>query len=100
MAVKSGPKRVPRLKTLREAHGLSQAALAARAGVSQAMISKLETGENEPKGLRTALAVAAVLAVEVTAIWPAASPHPRPQHRPKTGRASQQEAAPPSRKLA
>jgi putative transcriptional regulator len=42
-------KRFPmRLKQLREAKGLSQAALAQRVGVSREYVARLETGKHDP----------------------------------------------------
>ena len=37
-----------RLKALREAHGMSQAALAARAGLTREYVNKLEAGRYDP----------------------------------------------------
>ncbi|GAA3377524.1 hypothetical protein GCM10020367_53520 [Streptomyces sannanensis] len=39
----------PFLRQLREARGLSQRALAARLGVSQARVARLESGTNSPQ---------------------------------------------------
>ncbi len=49
----------------REGLGLSQAALAARAGVSRSWISRVETGAVDP-GLSTVLALAAALDLTVS----------------------------------
>ena len=62
-----------RLKALREARGLSGAALARLSGVPQPMVSRFERS-TMPKGLASALAIAAVLRVKVTDIWPEADP--------------------------
>jgi transcriptional regulator with XRE-family HTH domain len=70
MVGKTGKRARPELHRLRKAAGLSQAAIAKRVGVTQAMISKLESGENEPGGLRAAHAIAAVFGCDVFDIWP------------------------------
>jgi transcriptional regulator with XRE-family HTH domain len=80
------------LVVLRQARGLSQASVAKATGISQTLLWKLEHATRAPKGLRTALTLAAFYDVPVTDIWPeaapvahnraAASPTPLPQHRP------------------
>ncbi|MFD5495110.1 helix-turn-helix domain-containing protein [Streptomyces sp. NPDC001812] len=48
--LRTGPEDVARfLRQLREAHGLSQRALATRLGVSQARVARLESGANNPQ---------------------------------------------------
>lgn len=61
------------LKAIRERRGLSQQELAERVGLSQPALSKLERGKHAPKGLASALAIAAVLRVSVRTIWPGAA---------------------------
>jgi transcriptional regulator with XRE-family HTH domain len=56
---------------------LTQAQLAERAGISQAHLSNLEIGKNEPAGLQTALALADALGVDVRKLWPALAPNRR-----------------------
>ena len=66
---------------LRETAGLSQAKLAKLAHVSQTLLWKLEHRTKEPKGLRTAFALAEALDCAVSDIWPEAVPTTSPQHR-------------------
>ena len=56
-----------RLKRLRVAKALTQAALAARAGLTREYISKLEAGKQDPS-LTTISALAKALGVPVTAL--------------------------------
>jgi transcriptional regulator with XRE-family HTH domain len=72
----------PQLAALRKARGLTQPQLAELAGISQPVLWRYERGDNEP-GLRYALALAAVLKVKVTDIWPDAAPPKRPNTRAK-----------------
>jgi transcriptional regulator with XRE-family HTH domain len=72
---------VPELARLRKARGLSQPKLAALAGISQPVLWRYERGDNEPKGLKSALALAAVLRCKVTDIWPHLAPQRVPKHR-------------------
>lgn len=59
--LRTGPEDVARfLRQLREAHGLSQRALATRLGVSQARVARLESGANNPQ-LDTVAAYVAAL---------------------------------------
>jgi transcriptional regulator with XRE-family HTH domain len=73
----------PKLTALRKARGYSGRKLAELAGISQPLLWKLEHDPKSrtPKGLKTALAIAAVLRVKVLDIWPDAAPQPRPQQR-------------------
>ena len=78
-----------RLKELREASGLTQPALAERAGLSKDGIAHLEQGRREPS-LATAVALAEALGVRLEAFLtpPAARPpqgrgRPRKQETPK-----------------
>lgn len=84
MVAKSKPPVVPPLAALRKARGLTQPQLARLAGISQPVLWRYERGDNEPKGLRSALALAAVLRVKVTTIWPHLAPTTAPQHRRPT----------------
>jgi transcriptional regulator with XRE-family HTH domain len=68
------PRTPPKLREIRDRLGVSQPALAELTGVSQPMLSKFETGENEPKGLRSAHAIAAALGVDVFDVWPHLKP--------------------------
>lgn len=52
------------LRTLREAHGVSQARLSLRSGMSEATVSRLESGERQPSR-RTILAIALALRLTV-----------------------------------
>lgn len=56
------------LRTLREGAGLTQAQLAARAGVSRQLVGAVEQGRHLPR-VDAALALAAVLGVEVEALF-------------------------------
>lgn len=69
------------LAALRKARGLSTYQLAELSGVKQPLISRYEH-RTAPKGLKSALAIAAALRVKVLDIWPAASPQRRPTPRP------------------
>jgi transcriptional regulator with XRE-family HTH domain len=57
----------PRLRAIRELHDLTQAQLAARAGVSKSLISKVETG-SKPGTWDLAIAVARALRVDAAAL--------------------------------
>lgn len=76
------------LKRLREKSGLSQPALAKKAGLSQQAVSHLEQGKREP-ALKTAQALAAALGVDCTAFNEAAGEvirkpwEKRPRRKPK-----------------
>lgn len=72
---------VSNLAALRKAAGLSTRQLAARSGVTQAVVSRYEHW-HAPKGLKSALAIAAALRVPALAIWPDARPQPNTKHRP------------------
>lgn len=62
------PKRFAmRLKALREARGLTQAALAEKAGISRAYLARLETGRHDPH-LSRLRQLAKVLKVKVSAL--------------------------------
>lgn len=56
-----------KLKKLREARGLTQEALAAKAGISRAYLARLETGRHDPH-LSRLRALAKVLRVKVSAL--------------------------------
>lgn len=58
------PKALP---AWRRERGMSQAALAKRAGVSEGLIAQIETGKRNP-GLGNALQIAEALGVEINAI--------------------------------
>jgi DNA-binding XRE family transcriptional regulator len=79
---------VSNLPSLRAERGLSQAALAKLAGISQTLLWKLEHRTKEPKGLRTAFALAEALHCAVSDIWPEAVPTTAPQHRRARGAVS------------
>jgi transcriptional regulator with XRE-family HTH domain len=66
-----------RLKTLRDAAGMSQEALARAANISTSAITKIEQKRTEP-GWPTVLALAAALGVEVTAFLGEDDEPPRP----------------------
>jgi transcriptional regulator with XRE-family HTH domain len=74
------------LRELREAAGLTQAALGERAGIVGSQINKLELGVNQPT-FATALALARALGIEVGAFVVAEALQqleaPRPRGRPK-----------------
>lgn len=59
-----------RLQELRKRAGLTQQELAVRAGVSLGAIAQLESGRRRFPRIKTALAIARVLGVEVEEIWP------------------------------
>jgi transcriptional regulator with XRE-family HTH domain len=87
------------LVRFREARGLSQAGLAKLAGISQTLLWKLEHRDHTPKGLRTALALAAALGVEVVDLWPDAAPvvgkaRPRPGPQPSPNKGTRSRIAP------
>src|SRR5208282_3345385 len=87
-----------RFKELREAAGLSQAALAGRAGISPRAVSHWEQGLRDP-GWQNVLSLAAVLGVPVGAFTqaPASTPEPRrgrpPKATPSTPPAAELQAA-------
>jgi transcriptional regulator with XRE-family HTH domain len=61
------PKRIGLvLKKLREAKGLSQLALAKRAGVAQGYVSEMEAGQKKNPGIETLRKLAKALGVPVT----------------------------------
>jgi transcriptional regulator with XRE-family HTH domain len=95
-----------RLRSLREAAGLSQYALAQRSGLSKQAVSQLEMGQSEPTW-QTVQLLAAVLDVQCTAfldpsIRPPAAQPARPRGRPRKDgdRAEQPPGASSSRKPA
>ena len=53
------------IKRLRKQRGLSQRALAARAGISRVYLARLESGERRNPGVVTVQALAAALGVEL-----------------------------------
>jgi transcriptional regulator with XRE-family HTH domain len=60
------PERISRvLKRLREQRGLSQLALAQKAGVAQAYISEMEAGQKKNPGIETLRKLARALKVTV-----------------------------------
>lgn len=69
-----------RLKALREAAGLSQAALAEKAGMNRFGVAKLEQGQREPSWA-TVQALAAALGVDCTAF---AAPGVKPKKGDKS----------------
>jgi transcriptional regulator with XRE-family HTH domain len=69
----------PRLRELREGAGLTQAQLAARAGMHRQGVVKLERGEREP-AWGTVLALMKALGVPCTAFLE--PPGPQPQAKP------------------
>ena len=73
-----------RLAYWRTRRGLTQEQLAALAGVTQAAVSQMERAQRAPKGLYSALRLAAACGTTVEAIWPDARSNTRhrPQHRP------------------
>jgi transcriptional regulator with XRE-family HTH domain len=87
----------PRLKELRQQAGLTQPALAEKAGLSKAGIANLEQGRREPS-LATAVALAAALSVDVTQLTRAPASSARPgRGRPRKGEPSDE---PPAKKSA
>lgn len=89
MVPTSRPSRRCRLKQIREEAGFSQLALAKAAGISQPMLWRFEQEDpekrNEPKGLTSAHAIAAVLGVDVFDIWPDLAPQPTPHRGRQNG---------------
>src|SRR6266849_6081512 len=85
-----------RLKELREAAGLTQPALAERAGMNRFGVAKLEQGVREPNWT-TVLALARALGVEVGAF--VVTVHHSPDTRPELPRRdkSPKREAPPKR---
>ena len=88
-----------RLAYWRTRRGLTQEQLAALAGVTQAAVSQMERAQRAPKGLYSALRLAAACGTTVEAIWPDARlvvgksrPTTEPQHRPN--RAGRNRTAP------
>jgi transcriptional regulator with XRE-family HTH domain len=72
-----------RLRSLREAAGLSQYALAKRSGLSKQALSRLELGENEPIWT-TVQRLAVALAVDCREfVDPSIQPEPEPPSRPR-----------------
>ena len=81
-----------RLKSLREAAGLSQYALAQRSGLTKQALSRLELGENEPTWATVQL-IAAALGVDCRefvdpGLKPPAPEPPRPRGRPRKDQAA------------
>lgn len=70
-----------RLRRLRTEAGLTQAALAQRAGLSLAGVQQLEYGKRDP-AFDTLLALAAALGVGLSAFDPPAEPPPPKRRRP------------------
>ena len=64
------------LRQIRETQGLSQRALAAKAGITQAALFRLESGETDPR-LLTLRRLAKVLGVTVAEIIGEGKPTPR-----------------------
>jgi putative molybdopterin biosynthesis protein len=64
-----------KLREAREARGLTQAELAARAGVSRQAVSAIESGRHLPR-VDAALALASALGTEVARLFPPAAPEP------------------------
>jgi transcriptional regulator with XRE-family HTH domain len=62
-----GERMAKRLKTLRRGRGLTQEALAARAGLSRTYLARLETARQDPT-LSTLVKLAKALRVPVTAL--------------------------------
>jgi transcriptional regulator with XRE-family HTH domain len=58
----------PRLREARERKGLTQAQLAERLGVDQAVIAKWESGSREPR-VRVAVRLSQALETTANAIW-------------------------------
>jgi transcriptional regulator with XRE-family HTH domain len=77
----------PRVKELRQQAGLTQPALAEKAGLSKAGIANLEQGRREPS-----LATAAALGVDVTELTRASSARPG-RGRPRKGEPSDEAPA-------
>lgn len=65
------------LRMVRKAKGLTQAAVADAAGISQAYLGRLEVGAYAPT-LRVARALAAALGSPLDALWPPNTPKIRP----------------------
>jgi transcriptional regulator with XRE-family HTH domain len=80
-----------RLRELRAAAGLTQRALAERAGVSQRGLAQWEIGRREP-GWRSVLALAGALGVDCTAFARPPGKLPPPKRgRPPKGRGAAQD---------
>src|SRR5579862_2899800 len=98
----------PRLRSLRERFGLSQAELGKRVDLAGSQINKLETNVNQPT-LATALAIADALGVPIEQFCrpegkptidrpaPSASPSAPPTRRGRPPKAPVDEPAPPAK---
>lgn len=78
----------------RIARGFTQNGLAKRVGIAQPTLWELEQSQRAPKGLRTALALAAALEVPVEALWPEVTPQRGPQPQPARRVSRRQQPSP------
>jgi transcriptional regulator with XRE-family HTH domain len=81
--VKALPPLARRLKELREARGLSQMALAVRAGLSLSMVALIEQGQREDPRVSTLRALADALGVSLDELAPSETPPPAEPSAPK-----------------